>query len=118
MLARAELVAVPDRLVGGRPYLVRAPRREQVLLPVGHAHVRPEELVRRAEKNIDVPVGHIDGAVWAVVDGVSPRESSNAVSQLDDAPDVGGGADRVRGDREGDDARPIAELGREAVVVE
>ena len=54
----------------------------------------------------------------AVVDGVGPGERTDAVGELDDPPDVGRGADRVGGDREGDDARPVAELRGEAVVVE
>ena len=54
----------------------------------------------------------------AVVDGVGPRERADAVGELDDAPDVGCRADGVGGDGEGDDARAVAELRGEAVVVE
>ena len=53
-----------------------------------------------------------------VVDGVGPGEGTDAVRELDDPPDVGGGADGVGGDRERDDARPVVQLGGEAVVVE
>ena len=118
MLAGAELVAVPDGLVRGRAHLVRAPRGEQVLLAERHPHVRPVELVRRAEEDVDVPGGDVDRAVRAVVDGVGPGERADAVGELDDPPDVGRGADGVGGDREGDDARAVAELRGEAVVVE
>ena len=54
----------------------------------------------------------------AVVDGVGPGERADAVRELDDAPHVGRGADRVGGDRERDDACALAELRLEAVVVE
>ena len=118
VLAGAELVAVADRLVRGRAHLVRAPRREQVLLAERHAHVRPVELVRRAEEHVDVPGRDVDRAVRAVVDGVGPGERADAVGELDDPPHVGRGADGVGGDREGDDARAVAELRGEAVVVE
>ena len=53
-----------------------------------------------------------------VVDGVGPGERADAVGELDDAPHVGRRADRVGRDRERDDARAIAELRLEAVVVE
>ena len=38
--------------------------------------------------------------------------------ELDDPPDVRRGSDRVRGDREGDDARPVREQPGEIVVVD
>ena len=110
MLARAELVAVADRLVGGRAHLVRPPRPDQVLLAERHPHVRPVELVRRAEEHVDVPGGHVDRAVRAVVDGVGPGERADAVGELDDAPHIGRGADRVGRDRERDDAGAVVEL--------
>ena len=118
VLARPELVAVADRLVGRRAHLVRPPRSDQVLLAERHAHVRPVELVRRAEQHVDVPGGHVDRAVRAVVDGVGPGERADAVRELDDAPHVGCRADRVGRDRERDDAGAIVELRLEAVVVE
>ena len=118
MLARAELVAVADGLVGRRAHLVRPPRSDQVLLAERHAHVRPVELVRRAEQHVDVPGGHVDRAVRAVVDGVGPGERADAVRELDDAPHVGRRADRVGRDRERDDAGAVVELRLEAVVVE
>ena len=107
-----------DRLVGRRPHLVRPPRSDQVLLAERHPHVRPVELVRRAEQHVDVPGGHVDRAVRAVVDGVGPGERSDAVRELDDALHVGRRADRVGRHRERDDAGAIVELRLEAVVVE
>ena len=118
VLAGAELVAVPDGMVRGRTHLVRPPRCEQVLLAERHPHVRPVELVRRAEEDVDVPGGDVDRPVRAVVNGVGPRERPGTVGEVDDPPDVGCGADRVGGDREGDDARPVVELRGQAVVVE
>ena len=72
--------------------------------------MRPEELVRRAEEDVDVPGLDVGGHVRRGVDGVGPGESSGAVRELDDPPHVGQRADRVRRDREGDDARAGGEL--------
>ena len=47
-----------------------------------HPHVRPEELVRRAEEHVDVPAGDVDRAVRPVVDGVRPGERAGAVREL------------------------------------
>ena len=55
VLARAELEAAADRLVGGRPHLVRPPGTDQLLAAVGEPHVRAEELVRRADDDVCVP---------------------------------------------------------------
>ena len=118
MLARPELEAVPDRLVRGRPHLVRAPRLEQLPLAEREAHVRAEVLVRRADEDVDVPRGDVDRPVRRVVDGVGPRERAGRVRELDDTAHVGRGPDRVRRDRERDDARALGELRREIVVVE
>ena len=118
VLAGAELVAVPDGLVRGRAHLVRAPRSDQLLLAERHPHVRPVELVRRAEEDVDVPGRDVDRAVRAVVDGVGPGERADAVGELDDPPHVRRRADRVGRDRERDDARAVAELRGEVVVVE
>ena len=78
-----------DRLVRGRPHLVRPPRLEQLLLPEGEPHVRPEELVRRADEDVDVPGGDVDRPVRRVVDGVGPRQSADGVGELDEALHVG-----------------------------
>ena len=102
VLARAELEPAADRLVGRRAHLVRAPAPEKVLAPEGEAHVRPEELVRRADQHVAAPGGDVDRTVRAVVDGVDPGERARLVRQLDDAAHVGRGADRVRRRREGD----------------
>ena len=85
MLARAELEAVADRLVRGRPHLVRAPRLEQLPLPEREPHVRAEELVRRADQHVDVPGRDVDRPVRRVVDGVGPGERAGGVRELDDA---------------------------------
>jgi hypothetical protein len=71
-----------------------------------------------AEQHVDVPGRDVDRAVRTEVDGVRPRERADAVCELDDPPHVGRRADRVGTEWERDDARPVAELGGEAVVVE
>ena len=60
----------------------------------------------------------VDAAVRPVVHGVGPRERAGRMGEVDDPPHVRRGPDRVRGDREGDDARPFGELPLEIVVVE
>ena len=72
--------------------------------------MRPEELVRRAEEDVDVPGCDVGGHVRRGVDGVGPRESPCAVRQLDDPPHVCEGSHRVGRDREGDDAGTVGEL--------
>ena len=118
VLRRAELEAMADRLVRRRAHLVRAPAPQELLAPERHPHVRPEELVRRADQHVAAPGGDVDRPVRAVVDGVDPRERARRVRELDDAADVRRGADRVRGRGEGDDARLLGQLPFEIVVVE
>ena len=89
-----------------------------VLLPEGEPHVRPEELVRRADEDVDVPRLDVDAAVRPVVDGVGPGERADGMRELDDPPHVRRGADGVRRQRERDDARALRELALEIVVVE
>ena len=118
VLLRPVLEAVPDRLVVGRAHLVGPEALEELALAERHPHVRPEELVRRAEQHVDVPTRDVDPPVRAVVDGVRPRERAGAVRELDDPGDVGRRPDRVRRDREGDHPRPLGELRLEVVEVE
>ena len=118
MLARAELEAVTDGLVGRGPHLVRPPAPQQLLPAEGEPHVRAEVLVRRADEHVAAPRRHVDRPVRAVVHGVDPRERAGLVRELDDPADVGRGADRVRGGREGDDLRPRRALGGQVVEIE
>ena len=118
MLRRAVLEAVPDRIVVRGAHLVRLQALEELALAERHAHVRAEELVRRAEEHVDVPARDVDPAVRAVVDGVRPGERAGAVRELDDPRHVRRRPDRVRRDRERDDARPLGELRLEVVEVE
>ena len=108
----------PTGLSAAGPHLVRLQALEEVALAERHPHVRPEELVGRAEEHVDVPAGGVDRAVRAVVDGVRPRERAGAVRELDDPRHVRSRADGVRRDRERDDARPLGELRLEVVEVE
>ena len=47
--------------------------------------MRAEELVRRAEQDVDAERGDVDRPVRRVVHGVGPRERARAVRELDDA---------------------------------
>ena len=118
VLQRAQLEARPDRLVRRRSHLVRPPAREQVAFAEREPEMRAVELVRRAEEHVDVPGGGVDRAVRAVVDGVGPGERARRVGEVDDAAHIERRADRVRGDREGNDTRSIGELPLQVVVVE
>ena len=69
-------------------------------------------------EHVDAPVRDVDRPVRPVVDGVGPRERAGVVRELDDAPDVRERADRVRRDRESDDARALAQLPLEVAEVE
>ena len=115
---RAELEAVPDRLVGGGADLVRPPGAEEVALAEREPEVRPEELVRRADEDVDVPGGDVDRPVRRVVDGVRPRERARLVRERDETGHVRRGPDGVRGHGERDDARALGQERREVVVVE
>ena len=114
----AGLEAVPERLVGGRAHLVRTPALEQLRASVRDAEVRAEELVRRADQHVDAPVRDVDRPVRPVVDGVGPGERAGVVRELDDPPDVRQRADRVRRDRERDDARALVQQPLQVVEVE
>ncbi len=91
---------------------------EQLRATEREAQVRPEELVRRADEDVDAPLADVDRAVRAEVHGVRPRERTGAVRELRDPRHVRARADGVRGDREGDDARPVGQLPLEVVQVE
>ena len=118
MLARPELEPMPDGLVRRRPDLVGTPRLEELLLAEREPHVRAEELVRRADEDVDVPSGDVDGAMRRVVDGIGPGEGVDRVRELDDPLHVRCRSDRVRGDGERDDARALGEEARDGVVVQ
>jgi hypothetical protein len=118
VLARAELEAMPDRLVRRRSDLERAPRLEKVTLAERQAHVRAEVLVRRADQHVHVPGADVDRPMGCVVNGVGPGECAHRVRELDDAPDVRCGADGVRGHGKRDDTRALGEVRLEVGVVE
>ena len=88
VLARPELEAVADGVVRRGPHLVRPPRLEQLALAEREPHVRPEELVGRADEHVDVPRGDVDRPVRPVVHRVGPCERTGAVGEVDDAADV------------------------------
>jgi hypothetical protein len=115
---RAGLEPVAERDVRCGPDLVRAPALEQLGPSERNPEMGAEELVRRADQDVDAPVGHVDRAVRAVVHGVRPRQRARLVGELDDPVDVGQRPDRVRGDRERDDPGAIAELALEVLEIE
>ena len=72
--------------------------------------MRPVVLVGRAEQDVDAERGDVDRPVRGEVDGVGPGERACRVGELDHPRDVDERPDRVGGEREGDDSRPIGEL--------
>ena len=80
--------------------------------------MRAEELVRRADEDVDAPVDHVDRTVRSVVDGIRPSERAGIVRELDDPVDVAQGSDGVRGDGKRDDAGTVGELSLEVAEVE
>ena len=113
MRERACLEAVRDRVVVSGPNLVRTEPLEHGLPAEEEPQVRAEELVRRADEDVGVHGGHVDGAVRRVVHGVDPRESACLVREICDAPHVSHRPDRVRGPRVGDHPGPVRELALE-----
>ena len=107
-----------DRLVRGRTHLVGPPAPQHLLAAEGHAHMRAEELVRRADEDVAAPRRDVDRPVRAVMHGIDPRERAGLVRELDDPRDIRTGPDRVRRRRERDDLRPRRALRREVVEVE
>ena len=62
--------------------------RSELLAAEGEAEVRAEELVRRAEEDVDAELGDVDRPVRREVHGVRPRERARLVRELDDPPRV------------------------------
>jgi hypothetical protein len=118
VLERPGLEATARRVVGSRPDLVRPPRCEQIFASAGDAEVRPEELVRRADQDVDSERGDVDRPVRGVMNGVGPRERTGVVCEPRDRLRVGQCAERVRRERERHDLHPVVELGGEVVEVE
>ncbi len=101
---RPGLETVAERLVRLRSHLVRPPGLGDLPPRVRDSQVRPEELVRRADEDVDSPGGDVGRHVRGGVNGVGPGQRAGAVRQLHDPRDVGQRADGVRRDGEGDDA--------------
>ena len=106
------------RLVGGGADLVRGQALQQLAPPVEQTEVRPEELVRRADKEVRTHRDHVDGHVRGGVDRVHVSERARRVSHRHDARDGVQGSDRVGGQPYRDDARPWPQGPLEAVQVE
>ena len=110
--------SVAERLVAAGRTLYGRQRSSSSRAPVGEPEVRAEELVRRADQHVHAERGDVDRPVRRVVDGVRPGERARLVRELGDAPRVDERADRVRRERERDDARPLRELRLQVVEVE
>ena len=100
------------------PHLVRAPVLEHLAAPEEEPEVRAEELVGRADEDVDARCRHVDRPVGRVVDGVDPGERAGFVREVGDPPHVRDRADGVRGPRERDDLRLLRDLRLEIAVVE
>ena len=72
--------------------------------------MRAEELVGRADEDVDAPVSDVDRAMRAVVDRVRPRKRAGIVRELDDAADVRECPDCVRRDGESDYSCAVTQL--------
>src|SRR5436853_6306879 len=118
MRQRPGLEAVANRLVRGGPHLVRPPRAQKLLASEGETEMRAEELVRRTKEDVDTERADVDRSVRSEVDGVGPRECSCFVRERDDSRRVGHRAERVRGERKGDDAGARGQLPLEVGEVE
>ena len=92
------------------PHLVGPPALEDLGAAERHSEVRPEELVGRADQDVDAELGDVDRCVRREVHGVRPRERARLVSQLGDQSRIDERSDGVRGERERDDPRPLREL--------
>ena len=115
---RSRLEARSDRLVGRRPHLVGPPRPQELLPAERKAEMRPEELVRRAEENVDAEGRDVDRPVRCVVHRVGPGKGTRLVREPDDPPRIRDRPDGVRGEREGDDTGALGQLLLEVVEVE
>ena len=80
--------------------------------------MRAEELVRRAEEDVDAESRHVDRRVGGVVHRVRPRERACVVRELDDACSVRRCAERVRRERERDDPGALRQLPLKVFEVE
>ena len=102
---RPGLEAVPGRVLARRAHAVGGPRLGEVAADRGDPEVRTEELVRRAEQDVDAERRAVRAAVRRVVHAVGPGERADGVRGGDDALRVGDRADRVGRERERDDPR-------------
>jgi hypothetical protein len=109
---------MPWRILGRRPHPVRRERRRQVRPDRRDPEVRPEELVRRAEQDVESDLSCPQPPVRGHVNGVGPRERADAVSRRRDAAGIRDRPDGIRGQREGDHARALADQRLEGVDVE
>jgi hypothetical protein len=115
---RPGLEPVAGRVLARRTDAVGGPGLRKVAADRRDAEVRSEELVGRAQQDVDAELGAIRVAVRRVVHPVRPCERARVVRELRDAARVGDRPDRVRGQREGDDTRPVGEQRRQRVDVE
>ena len=115
---RPRLEATADRRVGGGLRLVRPPRLEQLVAPVGDAEVRAAELVRGRDEDVTVERQHVDRFVRGVLHRVEPRQCADRVRELAHALHVDDRPERIRRRNGRDDAHALVELPLEVVEIE
>ena len=100
------------------PDLEGPPPPEKLLPSERKAEMRAEELVWRAEENVDSEGRDVDRTMRGVVDRVGPCERARLVRELDDSCRIRHRPDSVRCEREGDDAGALRQLSLEVAEVE
>ena len=115
---RARLEAVPGRILGGRPHPVRRQRRREVGPDRRDPEVRPEELVRRAEQDVQSDLSCAQPPMGRHVHRVRPRKRADAVRGRCDAAGIRNRPDRVRCQRERHHAGALSDQLLEGVDVE
>ena len=119
MRERPGLETAADRLVRGRAHLVRPPGAQELLAAVGEPEMRAEELVRRAEEDVDAEARRRRSARAARSAPRRPtraRPASCASSTMRAASGIVPSA--FDGEREGDDPGALGQLSLEVVEVE
>src|SRR5215469_364310 len=94
VVERAPFPAVGNRVRVGTNF-VRTKFVQLFALPKENAHVRAEELVRRAGEKVAVQHRYVNQAMRAIVDGIDVREGSGSVSKSGDHADRVDGTDSV-----------------------
>src|SRR3989442_4975384 len=87
-------------------------------LAVEHAHVRPEEFVRRASEEIAIERSHINRRMRRVMDGIDERQRTCLMRQANNLFDGIDRPDRVRRVARSDELRLRRDLPLQIVQIE